>query len=57
MVKNKKEKGSNYLDKVPVFQSEHSWKQDENGLVTIYIENKGIFHTLAQKFLKKPKVL
>ena len=29
---------------------------DDNKMVTLYIENKGVFNTLAQKFLKKPKV-
>ena len=29
---------------------------DEEGLVTIYIENRGLFNRIAQKFLGKPEI-
>lgn len=45
----------NYLEKIPVISDTVGWALDDNGLVTISIENKGIFNKLAQKFLKKPK--
>ena len=45
----------NYLEKIPVISETFSWTLEDNGLVTINIENKGIFNKLAQKFLKKPK--
>ena len=32
------------------------WTLEDNGLITISIENKGIFNKLAQRFLKKPKI-
>ena len=51
MKKNKK----NYLEKIPVISDAISWTLEDNGLVTISIENKGVFNKLAQKFLKKPK--
>ena len=32
------------------------WSVDSEGKVTLAIENKGFFHRLTQKLLKKPKV-
>lgn len=32
------------------------WSTDEEGIVTLDIENTGLFNRLAQKFFKKPKV-
>lgn len=32
------------------------WTVDEHGLVTLNIENKGVFNRIAQKLLKKPKI-
>lgn len=52
-MKKKKEK-ENYLERIPV-RTEINWSQDENGIVTLNIENKGIFNKIAQKLLKKPK--
>ena len=46
----------NYLDKIPQRNETFSWYKDENGTVTIEVENKGIFNRIAQKLLKKPKV-
>lgn len=45
----------NYLDKIPS-HSDIVWTADEEGIVTLEIENKGIFNRLAQKLLKKPPV-
>lgn len=45
----------NYLEKIPVISDTIGWFLEDNNLVTISIENKGIFNKLAQKFLKKPK--
>ena len=46
----------NYLEKIPVRNENITWKQDENGSVTLEIENTGFFNTVAQKFFKKPKI-
>ena len=46
----------NYLEKIPVKNENIQWKQDENGAVTLEIENTGFFNTVAQKFFKKPKI-
>lgn len=32
------------------------WTVDDQGLVTLNIENTGIFNRIAQKLLKKPKI-
>ena len=49
-------KVENYLEKIPVRNENIQWKQDENGAVTLEIENTGFFNRVAQKFFKKPKV-
>ena len=46
----------NYLDKKPVHRDGLRWSIDENGDVTLEIENKGIFNKLAQIIFKKPKI-
>lgn len=46
----------NYLEKVPVISPGISYTTDENGIVTLEIENKGVFNFLAQKILKKPRI-
>lgn len=45
----------NYLEKRPVISEQIVWKSDDDGFVTISIENKGIFNKIFQKLLKKPK--
>lgn len=45
----------NYLDKIPQRAEHINWRDEENDLVTLIIENKGIFNKLAQVLLKKPK--
>lgn len=52
----KEKKSKNYLDLIPYTNEKYSWNQDEEGNVTIYVENKGVFHRMAQLLLKKPKV-
>lgn len=54
-MKNKQQK-PNYLEKIPVRNPEITWKTDENGIVTLEIQNKGIANRIAQKLLKKPKI-
>lgn len=45
----------NYLDLVPQINEGLSWNKDENGIVTLEIENTGLFNRIAQKIFKKPK--
>lgn len=51
-----KKQDINYLDKIPVHPEGIPWTADENGIVTLEIENKGLFNKIAQKFFKRPKV-
>ncbi len=46
----------NYLDKIPKRNEKYNWTVSGEGVVTIEVENRGVFHFLAQKLLKKPKV-
>ena len=45
----------NYLDGKPLRNEKISWSV-EDGQVTLEIENKGIWNTLFQKVLKKPRI-
>ena len=49
-------KSQNYLDRVPLRNSKYNWTTDDEGIVTLEVSNKGLFHFLAQKLLKKPPV-
>ena len=46
----------NILEKKPVRKPELRWSQDENGAVTLEMENRGIVNRIAQKLIKKPKI-
>lgn len=46
----------NYLDLIPVHSDRITFETDENGQVTILIENKGIINGIMQKLAKKPKI-
>lgn len=56
MKKKKEVISRNYLERRPVRAAELKWYCDEKGLVTLDIENKGIFNRIAQLLFKKPKV-
>ena len=51
-----KKKDQNYLEKVPVRNPEFSWKEDQQGIVTVDMVHKGIFDKLAQKLWVTPRV-
>lgn len=51
----KKEAAENYLDRVPV-RAELRWEPDGEGLVTLFVENRGTMNTIAQKLFQKPRV-
>ena len=55
MMKKKHVISENYLERVPV-HAELKWSADEEGKVTLEIENRGVFNRIAQKFFKKPKI-
>lgn len=56
MKKKKNIISQNYLEKIPVRPEQIQWSADEEGIVTLDIENTGFFNRVAQKLLKKPKV-
>ena len=56
MKKNKIGVSENYLERKPSRPEGISWSVDEKGIVTLDIENTGVFNRIAQKILKKPKV-
>lgn len=51
-----KVKNENYVEKIPVHNEEIKWSVEDDGLVTLHMENKGIANKIAQKLIKKPKV-
>lgn len=46
----------NYLERIPFRNETIGWSTDEEGVVTLEIENKGFFKVLTQKLFKKPKI-
>ncbi len=52
----KNKKSENFLDRVPIRNSSIGWSADEKGIITLEIENKGVFNRICQKLFKKPKI-
>lgn len=50
-----RKKHENYLERIPVRKQGLAWSVDD-GMVTLDIENRGVFHRITQVLLKKPKV-
>lgn len=46
----------NYLTKIPVKKEDLKWSVDDNNMVTLEMENKGITNRIAQFIIRKPKV-
>ncbi len=53
---NKIKANENYLEKIPCRSQSISYSVDENGIVTLEIQNTGIFNRIVQKLFKRPKV-
>lgn len=51
-----KKKSENYLDRKPSRSQHLVWSIDDKGVVTLEIENTGIFNRIAQKCFHKPKI-
>ena len=45
----------NYLNRIPIRNHTINYKSDEEGIVTLEVENKGFMNTLLQKLIKKPR--
>ncbi|MGN1031634.1 MAG: PqqD family protein [Butyricicoccaceae bacterium] len=52
----KKKIAKNYLDSIPERCGDRPWRLREDGMVEIDMENKGFYHSIAQKFFHKPRV-
>ncbi len=46
----------NYLTRIPKRPEHIVWSADEQGVVTLEIENKGAMNTIAQKLFNKPRI-
>lgn len=57
MVKKRTKKiPQNYMDVVMFCNPGFKWSENEEGLVTIDVINKGLHHKIAQKFFHKPEI-
>ena len=52
----KKRISANYFESVPVRREDRPWRLKEDGMVEVDMENKGFYHSIAQKFFNKPRV-
>ena len=43
----KAKKSENYLERKPLRKESIGWKTEENGFVTLEIENKGVFNRIG----------
>ena len=55
-MKKANKKNVNYLERIPKRPDKIKWSTDEEGIVTLDIENTGVFNRVAQKLFKKPKI-
>lgn len=46
----------NFLEFIPVKNTEYEWKLNDEGNVEIARKNKGVYNKIAQVIFKKPKV-
>lgn len=46
----------NYLERRPMRPERIQWSVDEEGIVTLDIENKGFFNRIGQKLFGKPEI-
>ena len=53
--RKKNEPQINYLDLIPVKSDMLKWHRDLKERVILEVENKGVFHTIAQKLFNKPR--
>ncbi len=55
-MKKKNVNSENYLERKPICKDGLNWSKDENGNVTLEMENKGLANRIMQKLIKKPKI-
>lgn len=56
MSRRNKKQAENLLEFIPRRNEKIGWSTDEAGIVTLEIENKGLFNRIAQKLFRKPKI-
>ena len=56
MKKKQQALSENYLTNIPSVPQGFRFSTDENGIVTLEIENKGVMNRIAQKLFRKPKI-
>lgn len=54
-MKKKSVISGNYLERIPIRCDTMRWSAEADGKVTLEIENRGVFHWIAQKLFQKPK--
>ncbi|MBQ9975757.1 MAG: PqqD family protein [Clostridia bacterium] len=55
-MKKREALSQNFLEKTPCIFPDVKWSSDEDGSVTLEIENKGLMKRATQLLLKKPKI-
>lgn len=51
-----KKQQDNFLDYIPFINPKNTYSEKENGNITVHMENKGIWHKIAQTVFSTPKV-
>lgn len=51
-----KKLSANYMDLVFSRNPGRVWRQKDEGIVEIDMENRGLFNAIAQKFFKRPRI-
>lgn len=51
-----KKQKPNYLDFVPSCREGLRWSENEEGIIVLEIDHKGVYNKIAQKLFRKPKV-
>ena len=51
-----KKNSKNYLDYIPVRNPDVEYETADDGRVTVFVEWKGFYHRIAQKFFHRPRV-
>lgn len=46
----------NYLERIPVRPAQLTWTTDDDGIVTLEVENTGWVNRIAQKLFDRPRV-
>ena len=44
------------MESVPLHSEGRPWREKDDGTVEVDMENKGFYHSIAQKFFNKPRV-